>query len=81
MTLTPLVARISGSCWRQLILTAASTASETKAAVPASILLTCKGRANYLKLKEIRETGERPARFDLKRRFNYVKFEKSTVAA
>jgi hypothetical protein len=49
--------------------TMAAAASETKAAVSRTISLTCKGRANYLKLKEIREMAERfdgTSRFDLK---------------
>src|SRR5579871_2455812 len=41
----------------------------------AAVQITCKGRANYLKLKEIRETCRTAPRFDLKRRINYVKLK------
>jgi hypothetical protein len=45
-------------------------------AVRPSQTLTCKGRANYLKLKEIRKIAAwavADARFDLKNRFDYLK--------
>jgi hypothetical protein len=45
---------------------------------------TCKGRANYLKLKEIRKisrTSGYDLRFDLKRRFNYVKLKRISMVA
>ncbi len=44
---------------------------------------TCKGRANYLKLKEIRPGRRRalaPPRFDLKRRLNYVKVKQENCS-
>jgi DNA-binding MarR family transcriptional regulator len=63
----------------QLMTTTVLPASDRCRATP-SVASTCKRRASYFKPKEIRKMVEPavlPARFDLKRSFNYVKLEKN----
>jgi hypothetical protein len=61
---------------------AMAAVASTRRAMRRPVASTCKGCANYLKPKEIREMAERPAlvwRFDLKRRFNYVKLKRISM--
>ena len=65
-----------GKCAREVSMAAAATASFGR--LSQAKTLTCKGRANYLKLKEICKTDRTShagLRFDLMWRFNYVKLK------
>jgi hypothetical protein len=56
MTKPPLDAGVAALCWAQLMPTMAAAATVSFGGFRQAKTLTCKGRANYLKLKEICKT-------------------------